>query len=75
VTFNPTSCKEPTCLAPLAYLKNPQTGKTVPTDFDSLTEAERKRFAQGEDVFYIAGTHRSHFKTCTAPNRFTRGKR
>lgn len=59
-------CREESCRKPLIWLKNPATGKTVPVDASSVGAM---------DTEYVSGRHVSHYKTCTAPNRFSKGKR
>lgn len=60
------ACREPSCGKPIIWLKNPATGKTVPVDAATV---------EASDTEYVKGRHVSHFKTCTAPNRFSKGKR
>lgn len=58
-------CREPSCRAQIIWLPNPATGKNVPVDADTV---------KPDDVEYESGRHVSHFKTCTAPNKFSRGR-
>jgi hypothetical protein len=60
-------CREPTCRKLIVYLRNPKTGKNVPVDAETV---------QPDHDHYDAELgHVSHFKTCSAPNRFSKGKR
>jgi hypothetical protein len=60
------ACREDSCRKPLIWLKNPATGKSVPVDAETV---------EATDTEYVSGRHVSHFKTCTAPNRFSKGSR
>ena len=59
-------CREPKCRARIIFLENPASGKKVPVDADTV---------EADDEQYVPTRHVSHFKTCTAPNRFSKGSR
>lgn len=60
-------CREESCRKPIIYLKNPATGKTVPVDAETV--------GADHDHYDRELGHVSHFLTCTAPGRFSKGKR
>lgn len=60
------ACREESCKKPIIWLRNPATGKSVPIDAETV---------EASDAEYVKGRHVSHFKTCKAPNRFSRGRR
>jgi len=59
-------CRENACRARIIFLENPETGKKVPVDADTV---------EADDNEYVKGRHVSHFTTCTAPKRFSKGSR
>lgn len=65
--MNPTPCREPSCRKLIVWLTNPATGKTVPVDADTVKPEH--------DHFDSKLGHVSHYKTCTAPNKFSKGSR
>lgn len=58
-------CREETCRARIVWLKT-EAGKNMPVDADTVAAA---------DELYDPTRHVSHFKTCKAPDRFSKGKR
>ena len=68
------NCKEDNCDGTFIYLINPETGKSVPVDYHTITEEEFKIMAT-EQVYYNKLHHVSHFKTCKNPNRFSRTRK
>lgn len=56
-----TRCREHSCQARIVWLKT-ELGKNIPCDADTVG---------AHDEVYDAKVHVSHFKTCTAPNRFS----
>jgi len=59
-------CREDACRARIIFLENPETGKKVPVDADTV---------EADDTEYDGARHTSHFKTCKAPNRFSKGNK
>lgn len=57
-------CREQSCRKQIIWLKNPKTGKSVPVDADTVAVTDQE---------FDSERHVSHFKTCTAPNRFSKG--
>lgn len=60
-------CREQSCRAQIVWLENPDTGKSVPVDADTVKPEH--------DHYDAELGHVSHFKTCSAPGRFSKGKR
>jgi hypothetical protein len=60
-------CKEESCRKPIVWLRNPETGKTVPVDAETV--------GADHDHYDRALGHVSHFLTCTKPNRFSGANR
>jgi hypothetical protein len=58
-------CREQGCRAQLIYLPT-RNGSRMPCDAETVLP---------DDVVYDPQKHMSHFKTCTNPNRFSKGKR
>ena len=58
-------CREQTCNARIVWLKT-ETGKNMPVDADTV---------EADDTEYDGARHTSHFKTCSAPGRFSKGKK
>jgi hypothetical protein len=58
-------CREPTCRAEIIFLRT-ANGALMPVDAVTV---------QADDATYNAAVHTSHYKTCRAPNRFSKGKR
>jgi hypothetical protein len=58
-------CRADSCRARIVWLKTP-AGKTMPVDADTVGP---------DDTEFDAARHVSHFKTCTAPSRFSKGNR
>lgn len=52
------------CEAPIVFLTNPDTGAQSPVDVTSVRPT---------DTAYNKDRHISHFKTCTDPDRFSKG--
>jgi hypothetical protein len=59
-------CREAGCRARIIFMLNEATGKRVPVDADTVGPSDDQ---------YDPSRHVSHFKTCTAPNRFSKGRR
>lgn len=59
------ACREDSCKKPIIFLRT-KTGKQMPCDAESVG---------ADDQEYDAARHVSHYKTCSAPNRFSKGKR
>jgi len=59
-------CREQSCRKQIIWLENPATGRNVPVDADTV--------APDHEYFDVSKGHVSHFKTCTAPNKFSKGK-
>lgn len=57
------TCREEACGAYLRFLKNPKSGKLVPVDAETTSPEDEE--------YDPALGHVSHFKTCTAPSRFS----
>ena len=82
----PKPCEELTCHGLIAFLRNPQTGRLVPADWDSLDNDEKEAYERGgfeerggtanwkKEVCFIPLKHVSHYKTCANPQRFTRAR-
>lgn len=58
-------CREATCNARIIWLKT-VANKNMPCDADSV---------EPDDDAFDAAKHVSHFKTCKAPNRFSKGSK
>lgn len=56
-------CHEQSCRARIVFLKNPASGKSVPVDADTV---------EPDDDEYVSARHVSHYKTCSAPDRFSK---
>lgn len=68
-------CKDPECGAIFYWMINPETGKHIPVDEDSMFESEIMDFKKGNKISYDKTRHVSHFKTCKAPNKFSKSKK
>lgn len=68
----PKPCAELTCHGLLAFLRNAETGRLVPADWDTLSTEEKEHYEAGREICFIPEKHVSHYKTCKNPNRFTR---
>lgn len=54
-------CRADSCRKPIIWLKT-ASGKNMPVDADTVEPG---------DELYDPARHVSHFKTCSAPNRFS----
>ena len=71
----PKSCDELTCHGLIAFLRNPESGRLVPADWDTLSNEEKEHYEEGREIVYQKERHVSHYKTCKNPRRFTRRER
>jgi hypothetical protein len=60
-------CSQQGCRTQIIFLPNPATGRSVPVDADTV-EPEHSEYDP-------AAGHISHFRTCTAPDRFSKSRR
>jgi hypothetical protein len=64
-------CNEHTCGKRIFFLYNQKTKRTVPVNADTMSEDEIKDYLlRKRTVYFDSSRHVSHFKSCTAPNKF-----
>jgi len=62
------------CNAPIAFLKT-KKGGNMPVDINSVSNEEKQKLIDYEDVPFEYGRHISHFATCPKAKEFRKGKK
>lgn len=61
------------CGQEFVFLKNFQTGKTIPVNLETITEEEKKGLEAGLQVGFNGKHHINHFADCPNRDKFRKG--